>query len=344
LGDEARPKKPRKQARKATAPATGDANLTPAQMTVNEQMRRALEEDQYSANGSIVDTESDDDENQYVYHGQSIRLDRNYLLQAARKHLWLERVGGGSGAHPNSTGGPDGSNDQDNRRAAKKKRKKGKRGGKEDSLQLGGSAKSSDNDLSGEASGGGHHGDPHEFERDEGSIFGQTTGSSNSTWVECDKCKKVREQYFAYLFIHSIGLIVIVIVIAYGSQLLYVSCIVASSPWSRRRKEAPIQMVLFHEQERRRTLSLFRSRRGIRRFPHTRERRGCSHQETSPCLGPSFAVQRSLRSSSTDSYPWQEAPGYLELQGTLRVGPLLQSVVWQVAHYLANHGCQADCH
>ena len=225
MGDEARPKKPRKQARKATAPATGDATLTPAQITVNEQMRRALEEDQYSANGSIVDTESDDDEHQYIYHGQSIRLDRNYLLQAARKHLWLERVGASGTA--SSTGGPDGSNDQDNRRAAKKKRKKGKRGGKEDSLQLGGSAKSSDNDLSGDVSGGGH-GDSHEFERDEGSIFGQTTGSSNSTWVECDKCKKVRDN-FVCLFhligcVYSIGLvvivIVIVIVITYGSQLL----------------------------------------------------------------------------------------------------------------------------
>ena len=29
-------------------------------------------------------------------------------------------------------------------------------------------------------------------EADGGSIFGQTTGSSNSTWVECDKCKKWR--------------------------------------------------------------------------------------------------------------------------------------------------------
>merc|ERR1711937_24553 len=31
-----------------------------------------------------------------------------------------------------------------------------------------------------------------DMERDEGSIFGQTTGASNSTWVECDKCKKWR--------------------------------------------------------------------------------------------------------------------------------------------------------
>lgn len=31
-----------------------------------------------------------------------------------------------------------------------------------------------------------------ETERDEGSIFGQTTGSSQVTWVRCDKCKKWR--------------------------------------------------------------------------------------------------------------------------------------------------------
>ena len=39
--------------------------LSPAQLAVNEQMRKALEEDQYSANGSIVDTDSDDDEHQF---------------------------------------------------------------------------------------------------------------------------------------------------------------------------------------------------------------------------------------------------------------------------------------
>ena len=63
--------------------------LSAAQMAVQEQMRKALEEDQYSANGSIVDTDSDDDDNQYMYKGQSIRLDRAFLLQAAKKCAWL---------------------------------------------------------------------------------------------------------------------------------------------------------------------------------------------------------------------------------------------------------------
>merc|ERR1711933_443269 len=31
-----------------------------------------------------------------------------------------------------------------------------------------------------------------DYDRDGGSIFGQTTGTTNSTWVECDKCKKWR--------------------------------------------------------------------------------------------------------------------------------------------------------
>lgn len=30
------------------------------------------------------------------------------------------------------------------------------------------------------------------FQEEETSIFGQTAGSSNATWVECDRCKKVR--------------------------------------------------------------------------------------------------------------------------------------------------------
>jgi hypothetical protein len=67
--------------------------LTPAQIAVNEQLHKALEEDQYSANGSIVDTDTDDDDHQYVYKGQSVRLDHTYLTQAARKHSWL---GGGT--------------------------------------------------------------------------------------------------------------------------------------------------------------------------------------------------------------------------------------------------------
>jgi hypothetical protein len=169
--------------------------LTPAQLAVNEQMRRALEEDQYSANGSIVDTDSDDDEHQYIYKGQSIRLDRSYLVQAARKHLWLERVNAG-----NAAGAPPGvdTEDADSRRGGRKKKKKGKRGKEEDRISS--SSKTSDLDVSG-TTGGTSSGNDNEYERDEGSIFGQTTGSSNSTWVECDKCKKVSYTLPRILFV-----------------------------------------------------------------------------------------------------------------------------------------------
>lgn len=148
-------------------------------------MRRALEEDQYSANGSIVDTDSDDDDHQHIYKGQSIRLDRNHLMQAARKHLWLERINGGSAS------GGSGADDPEGRRAARKK-KKGKRSKDDDftATMPSASGASLEQDASNEENNAGSI--EKGFERDESSIFGQTTGSSNSTWVECDKCGKVR--------------------------------------------------------------------------------------------------------------------------------------------------------
>lgn len=183
-------KKARKQQRVKLAPVEG--GLTAAQMAVNEQMRRALEEDQYSANGSIVDTDSDDDELQYMYKGQSIRLDRAYLIQAARKHLWLERNAAGVAGNTISATAkenPEG-DDNDGRpaRGTKKKKLKGKRG-KDEERAL--SPKPGDSETATGATVPASSGDA-ELERDEGSIFGQTTGSSNSTWVECDKCKKWR--------------------------------------------------------------------------------------------------------------------------------------------------------
>lgn len=148
-------------------------------------MRRALEEDQYSANGSIVDTDSDDDDHQHIYKGQSIRLDRNHLMQAARKHLWLERINGGSASIGSGADDPDG------RRAGRKKKKKGKRTKEDDFAGALPSVTGGDveQDMSIEESNSISV--EKVFERDESSIFGQTTGSSNSTWVECDKCGKV---------------------------------------------------------------------------------------------------------------------------------------------------------
>jgi hypothetical protein len=170
--------------------------LSAAQMAVNEQMRRALEEDQYSANGSIVDTDSDDDEAQFMYKGQSVRLDRTTLVQAARKHIWLERHGGPSstqGVKTDVAGGIVDGDDAASRggtvRGSSKKKKKGRRGDKDERS----SSPKLDSDV-GVTKTASSSGDA-EVERDEGSIFGQTAGNTNATWVECDKCKKVRNTF-----------------------------------------------------------------------------------------------------------------------------------------------------
>jgi CW-type Zinc Finger len=183
--------------------------LTPAQKAVNEQMRKALEEDQYSANGSIVDTDTDEEDHQYVYKGQAVRLDRTYLIQAAKKHNWLgggvtsAKTAAGSGAQDDLDDDDEDAEDEILSSAGNVKQKsskskssgdKKKRGrnqystrGKEDPSTKEGSESGS---ISREISGSSSADDVPE--RDEGSIFGQTTGASNSTWVECDKCKKWR--------------------------------------------------------------------------------------------------------------------------------------------------------
>jgi hypothetical protein len=54
-------------------------------------MRKALEEDCYSANGSVVDADSDDEEEDVYYvcrSGQRCRLDRQGLQRAARRHCF----------------------------------------------------------------------------------------------------------------------------------------------------------------------------------------------------------------------------------------------------------------
>ena len=44
-----------------------------------------------------------------------------------------------------------------------------------------------------ESSGADDDGGDMMGEEEESSIFGQTAGASNATWVECDRCKKVRD-------------------------------------------------------------------------------------------------------------------------------------------------------
>lgn len=204
-----------------TVASYAEPGLSAAQIAVNEQMRRALEEDQYSAHGSIVESDSEDDEQKFVYKGNTVRLDRSFMLQTARKHNWMGSLYGpaaskqgsakGSGVDDeeeeeeilqrSSSGvieGVAGSDSPTKGHSGKKNSKvtrktKGRAGGrKEDDISSGkeDSGASTRDATSGVSSSTDDN--PMENERDEGSIFGQTTGASNSTWVECDKCKKWR--------------------------------------------------------------------------------------------------------------------------------------------------------
>jgi hypothetical protein len=181
--------------KKARKPQRGRDGLTPAQQAVQEQMRKALEEDKYSAVGSIVDVESDDDDPP-TYRGMPVRVDKAAIQQAIRKHNLYERLGvvpaTGAGTNGYSTYYQDDADDEEHPEKAseqistnrKPKKKKGK----------GESARVVQKDMMDAPAGfrdplSLDNADDMYLDRD-ASIFGTTTGSSsNSTWVECDKCK-----------------------------------------------------------------------------------------------------------------------------------------------------------
>jgi len=176
--------------------------LSKEQIAANEQMRRVLEEDQYSANGSIVDTDSEGEEI-CTYRNETVRMDRAALMAAMRKHLWMGRLSSsaatGSVVNPKTgvAGGvtsgdaEDGEDDSDNRKGGRKKKKKNKRK-ENDKMEV--------NDTPAQTSRtpdsmvaditAADHTEDYDDRGD--SIFGPTQGSSNATWVECDKCKKWR--------------------------------------------------------------------------------------------------------------------------------------------------------
>jgi hypothetical protein len=144
-----------------------------------------------------------------------IHLDRSVIARAARKRLRIEGMkgvmdttgnrkransivivddkDGGNPLSPMAAGDAlSGDESSGGRTGRKKKRKKGKRTSRsaEDDAING-------NDIPQPPEGlnvldGADLGDDI-IGADESSIFGQTTGSSNATWVECDKCKKVRD-------------------------------------------------------------------------------------------------------------------------------------------------------
>ena len=183
----------RKKPPKSVAAQEG---LSAAQVAVNEQMRRVLEEDQYSANGSIVDTDSEGEET-VTYRNETVRMDRAALSAAMRKHLWMGRLnssGGGNVVSPKA-GGDDGDDDNDNRRGGRKKKKKNKNPKDKDAIMETDeepvqTSRTPDAIANTDVTAPDAADDYDD--RDGGSIFGQTAGASNATWVECDKCKKWR--------------------------------------------------------------------------------------------------------------------------------------------------------
>jgi len=240
-------KKPRKQSKKpssssptSTMPGYSELfsappGLTTAQLEVQEKLRKALEEDQYSANGSIVDTDTDDEDHKNIYKELSVRLDRAHLLQIAKKCNWLGDGSGTGSVVTLSTRGLSGSSKDNNNAtnanddddaddeegilnadgttnnggtSSKKKSSRSKKKGRNQYSSRKSSSAASNNSNNGgfriddkSSKGFADGSKPRcigvvdkgmDAERDEGSIFGQTTGSSQFTWVECDKCKKWR--------------------------------------------------------------------------------------------------------------------------------------------------------
>jgi len=195
-----------KEKRKEKRAAQKSAQQLAAQ---EQQMRRALEDDRYSAVGSIVsgtDTEEEDD-----------LLQPSDIRAAMRKRLWTierRRVAGGVASEKRGKTGKsdsevdsEGTSASSSARRGRKKKKKSKppKGGNDDKssvrdrleseLQEGGKTTRSSERLVGQqaaATATSTSGDDEESHYEEGSIFGPTTGSTQTTWVECDKCKKWR--------------------------------------------------------------------------------------------------------------------------------------------------------
>ena len=106
----------------------------------------------------------------------------------------------------------------------RRKKKKNRRGGGGNAFmntpdvgQVGGSGGMDDDD----AAGGGGGVDSSAIDEDslmgddaEISIFGQTAGASNATWVECDRCKKVRRRLtiiYCVTFLAEIAYLIIIL-------------------------------------------------------------------------------------------------------------------------------------
>jgi hypothetical protein len=149
-------------------------SLTREEMQLNQEAQKMLRLEQYSAVGSVVDTDNDNEDDSadvdFLYRGQPV--DRTALQQQARNYAQQQKKSVRF-FETDSEDEEEKDAEQRNLQANRKLRglRKKEHMTHEDSLGL--------------------DGEPEEFDNG-GSIFGQTTGASHATWVECDKCKKWR--------------------------------------------------------------------------------------------------------------------------------------------------------
>ena len=154
------------------------------QNKINDMMRRALEDEQYSALGSIVDTDSSDDESTFPM-GSRYGIDRNAIMEGFRQNLRLERENElGSLILPSIRENNFQRTLRSDETGSSLSSLTGSNKGKGQSVEPYG-PKQDEGDIPDD------DGVEEQEDEEESSMFGQSSGSNNATWVECDKCKKV---------------------------------------------------------------------------------------------------------------------------------------------------------
>eukprot|EP00816_Leptocylindrus_hargravesii_P007090 CAMPEP_0196824626 /NCGR_PEP_ID=MMETSP1362-20130617/92590_1 /TAXON_ID=163516 /ORGANISM="Leptocylindrus danicus, Strain CCMP1856" /LENGTH=411 /DNA_ID=CAMNT_0042204945 /DNA_START=53 /DNA_END=1288 /DNA_ORIENTATION=- len=159
------------------------------QVAINDMMRRALEEEQYSALGSIIETDSSDDEAVVIGRSPRPSLDRGAIQAAFKKNLIRERAADesvGSIVLVKSQRSDEATSSVSTSTATSKSKSQQTSPKGDDSKHDDMDAQDADEEEASEE----------QDDEEDSSVFGQTStgggSNNNATWVECDKCKKWR--------------------------------------------------------------------------------------------------------------------------------------------------------
>lgn len=159
------------------------------QNKINDMMRRALEDEKYSALGSIVDTDSSEDDSSFAF-GARYGIDQTSIMDGFKQNLTREKEN-----LPKSL----------NLLAkAKNLQRADETGSSLSSLTTSNKAKNlslgSYESKQAEADIVDDDGVEEQEDDEDSTMFGQSGNSNNATWVECDKCKKVNIMKYALKF------------------------------------------------------------------------------------------------------------------------------------------------